>query len=473
MGKREKDGPPSGVSGGMGMSNLFGPDMMAKIALDPKTRVYMNDPDFMAKIQILQNNPDKLGTMIKDPRIMEVFKVMLGMNSMDFGTGEEFQKKEEENKSKNNSESLFESSSKIAEKSHDILDGDTEKVIEEDLNDLSSEELVKHENEKESIKLKDKGNQLYKEKRFDEAHAAYDEAISLNPNNMTLLSNKAAVYLTTKKYDDCIDKCQLAVKIGKENRASFEEIAKAFSRCAKAYQKKGDLVKAIEMCKNAQLESYDKTTERMLKMFELDKKKADALAYQDDTKAEEAKQRGNTHFRNKEWPQAVEAYEEAVKRSPKNATIRNNLAASLCKIMDFNGAKREIDVALELDPKYVKAWTRKGDIEVLMKENHKAMESYKNGLKFEPDNISCKEGLQKVTAMISYGNANMSEEERKERAAHAMADPEIQSILQDPVINQILKDFQENSSAANKAMRDPTVRSKLEKLMAAGVLQVA
>merc|ERR1712038_557441 len=279
---------------------------------------------------------------------------------------------------------------------------------------MGSEEQVKCENDKASVKLKEKGNQLYKDKRFDEALNAYDEAISLNPNNMTLLSNKAAVYFTTKKYDNCIEACQQAVHIGKENRASFEERAKAFSRCAKAYQKKGDLVNAIEMCKNAQLESYDKATERMLKMFELDKKKADALAYQDDTKAEEAKQQGNTHLRNKKWPQAVEAYEEAVKRAPKNATIRNNLAASLCKIMDFNGAKREIDVALELDPKYVKAWTRKGDIEVLMKENHKALESYKNGLKFEPDNIPCKEGLRKVTTMINYGNANVRRGEKRE-----------------------------------------------------------
>merc|ERR1712032_1535435 len=425
----------------------MGPDMMAKIALDPKTRVYMNDPDFMAKIQMLQNNPDKLGTMIKDPRIMEVFKVMLGMNGMDFGTGEDFKAKGEDDKSNNYSDSLSESGSKIAEKSPDVSDTDNEKVIKKDLTNLSSEELVKRENEKESVKLKEKGNEFYMNKRFDEALDAYDKAISLNPTNMTLLSNKAAVHLTTKNYDDCIADCRMAVKIGKENRASFEERAKAFSRCAKAYQKKGDLVNAIEMCKNAQLESYDK--------------------------AEEAKQQGNTHFRNKKWPQAVEAYEEAVKRAPKNATIRNNLAASLCKIMDFNGAKREIDVALELDPKYVKAWTRKGDIEVLMKENHKAMESYKSGLKFDPDNIACKEGLRKVTTMINFGNANMSEEERKERAAHAMADPEIQAILQDPVINQILKDCQENPSAANKAMTDPTVRSKLEKLMAAGVLQVA
>lgn len=33
--------------------------------------------------------------------------------------------------------------------------------------------------------------------------------------------------------------------------------------------------------------------------------------------------------------------------------------------------------ALQLDPKYVKAWAKKGDIEFFMKEYHKALDSYK------------------------------------------------------------------------------------------------
>lgn len=269
--EREKNGPPT--DSGLGMANLFGPDMMAKIALDPKTRGYMNDPDFMAKIQILQKDPDKLGTMINDPRIMDVFKVMLGMNGMDFATGEEYKAKQEREKTTNYSDSQPLSDATSTEKTHVGLENDINEVVEEELPVLSSEEQKKRQDHKASFVLKEKGNKLYKDKYFDEALASYDEAIVLDPTNMTLLSNKAAVYLTTKKYDDCITACQQAVKIGKENRASFEDRARAFSRCAKAYQKKGDLVNAIEMCKSAQLESYDKATERMLKMFELDKKK--------------------------------------------------------------------------------------------------------------------------------------------------------------------------------------------------------
>lgn len=462
--KREKDGPPpsSGSGGGMGgMGSLFGPEMLAKIAMDPKLRGYMNDAEFMTKIQTLQSDPNQLPSMLGDPRIMEVFQAMLGAQGMDFRTGEGANEQEAKEAASASTPAAKE------EKPVEVKPDETD----EDMSDLSAEERKIKENQKAAVAAKLKGNELYKAKKFDEALTSYDEAIALDPTNMTFVSNKAAVYFTAKKYDECIKACQEAVEVGKENRAPFEDRAKALTRCAKAYQKKGDIAQAIEMCKNAQLEHYDKATQRMLKNMELDKKKNDALNYQDDEKAEEAKQQGNTHFRNKEWPKAVAAYEDAVKRAPKNAAIRNNLAAALCKIMDFSGAKRSIEVALELDEKYVKAYARKGDIEVLMKENHRAMESYKKGLAIDSTNAACREGLRKVTAMVNYGQANMTEEERKERAAHAMADPEIQSILTDPVINQVLKDFSENPNAANEAMRDITVKAKIEKLIAAGVLQ--
>ncbi len=493
--KRDKDGPSpassSGGGGGLpGMSGLFGPEMMAKIALDPKLRGYMSDPDFMAKLNKLSKDPNSLPSMLGDPRIMEVFQVMLGANGMQMKTKDEFMNENAPSGSSAAAASAHDDScctssgctkdeaktsnasttATTEEKQPEPMEVDEE---EEDLSHLTPAERKKKEDAKLAIEAKERGNKLYKSKKFDEALSAYDEAIELDPTNMTFISNKAAVYFTSKKYDECIEACKEAVEVGKANRAPFEDRAKALTRCAKAYQKKGDLTNAIEMCKSAQLESYDKATQRLMKTMELEKRQKDALDYQDDDKAEEAKQTGNTHFRNKEYGKAVEAYEEAVKRAPKNATIRNNLAAALCKIMDFNGAKREIEVALDLDPKYVKAWARKADIEVLMKENHKALESYKKGLELDPSNAVCKEGLRKVTAMINYGQANMTEEERKERAAHAMADPEIQSILQDPVINQVLRDFQENPTAANQAMMDPTVRTKIEKLIAGGILQTS
>ena len=450
--QHKKPGMAGAASPGGGLASLFSPEMMAQMALNPKLRPYLKDEALMRKIKMIQDNPSIAPTMLQsDPQLMELISAMLGVDA-------DMQDDDDDDKPP---------APKPAPKPKEPEPMEEES---EDESELSPQELELKQKKKQAIALKEEGNALYKEKKFDDAIAKYEEALQVDPTNMTFLSNQAAVYFTQQKYQECIDKCMEAVQVGKENRAPFEERAKAYTRAARAYQKLDNLDKAIEMCNEAQLESYDKATQRLLKTMELERKKQVAAAYLDDEKAEQAKQRGNDYFRAKNYPAAVTEYEEAVKRAPKNASIRNNLAAALCKIMDFNGAKREIEVALELDPKYVKAWTRKGDIELLMKENHRAMESYKKGLELDPNNAACKEGLRKVSSMVG---SNMSEEEKRERAAHAMADPEIQAILQDPVVRQVLTDFNENPEAAQRAMMDPVMRGKIEKLIASGIVQTA
>lgn len=442
--KRDKDAPPPGAGGG-GMPGLFGPQMLAQMAMDPKLRHMLNDPDVMAKIKLVQQNPNLLPTMLSDPKMMALLGAMTGgAMGMD----------EDEDSAPNPAPAPAPAPKK-----------------EEPKNPEPEQDENLTEAQRNAKRKKEEGNELYKNKKFAEAIECYDAAIEFDPANMTYLSNKAAVYFQQKNYDECIKECLRAVEVGKKNRAKYEDRAKAFTRAAKAYQKKGDLEKAIEMCNEAQLESFEKATQRLLKTLELENKKAKAAAYQDDAKAEEAKQKGNELFRAKQWGDAVKQYEEAVKRAPKNAPIRNNLSAALCKVMDFSGAQRQVEVALELDPRYVKAWARKGDIEMVMKEFHKAMDSYQTGLNIEPDNPTCKEGLRKVQAQISYGRANMTEEEKKQQAAHAMADPEIQAILQDPVLQQVLRDFQENPAAAQKAMADPGMAAKIQRLIAAGIIE--
>jgi len=65
-------------------------------------------------------------------------------------------------------------------------------------------------------------------------------------------------------------------------------------------------------------------------------------------------------------------------------------------------------------------------------------------------------------------NTNAPDEER---AAHAMADPEIQAILQDPIIRNVINELGTGSASGREALRDPTVAAKINKLIAAGILQ--
>ena len=69
--------------------------------------------------------------------------------------------------------------------------------------------------------------------------------------------------------------------------------------------------------------------------------------------------------------------------------------------MDYGRAMNDINKALELDPKYIKAYVRRGNIEFALKQYHKALRSFKEGLAINENDEGCLEGLQKTMTRIS------------------------------------------------------------------------
>lgn len=49
----------------------------------------------------------------------------------------------------------------------------------------------------------------------------------------------SAVYFEQKEYKKCIEQCEKAIEVGRENRADFKLIAKAFSRIGNSHRKLG------------------------------------------------------------------------------------------------------------------------------------------------------------------------------------------------------------------------------------------
>jgi stress-induced-phosphoprotein 1 len=60
--------------------------------------------------------------------------------------------------------------------------------------------------------------------------------------------------------------------------------------------------------------------------------------------------------------------------------------------MEFVPALKDADKCLELDPNFIKAHARKGTCHHMMKEYHKALAAYDNGLKLDSTNKDCIEG---------------------------------------------------------------------------------
>ena len=167
------------------------------------------------------------------------------------------------------------------------------------------------------------------------------------------------------------------------------------------------------------------------------------------------------------WPISILPIDEAMKRNPKSAVPYSNRAACYQKLMEWQLALKDAETCVEMDPAYVKGWSRKGAIHTYLKEFHKAMDAYNMVLKLEPENADAKQQLENVVYQVNA--SNQTGEADPERQKRAMADPEIQAILGDAQMRSILQEMQTDPAKAQKAMRDPTIAGKLEKLIAAGV----
>lgn len=152
-----------------------------------------------------------------------------------------------------------------------------------------------------------------------------------------------------------------------------------------------------------------------------------AEAYLDPEKAEEHKAAGSIKFKAGDFPGAIKEFEEGLKRNPKSVALYSNRSMTFVKLMEPVQGLKDADKCIELDPKFIKGYARKGACHHLLKEYHKAMKAYELGLELDPTNKECMEGKQKTLYTInSTAHANSGNpDDDAERQRHAMADPEI------------------------------------------------
>merc|ERR1712046_311556 len=142
-------------------------------------------------------------------------------------------------------------------------------------------------------------------------------------------------------------------------------------------------------------------------------------AYVSPEMAETCRQEGNELFKAGKYAEALAKYSEAMKRDPKNHVPYSNRAACYQKLMEWQLALKDADKCVEMEPTFVKGWSRKAGIHFYLKEYHKALDAYNAILKIEPENEEAKTQVEQVLAAVN--SANQSGEVDKERQARAMA----------------------------------------------------
>jgi stress-induced-phosphoprotein 1 len=100
----------------------------------------------------------------------------------------------------------------------------------------------------DALKKKNEGNEFYKKKKFAEAIQCYNQAINLDPTELTYHTNLAACYFELAEYDKCIEACDNAIARAKESGGyDFEKMGKAMARKANALFKQGKMDESLSV----------------------------------------------------------------------------------------------------------------------------------------------------------------------------------------------------------------------------------
>lgn len=200
------EGDPLGGLGGM----FNDPQMIQKLASNPKTSALLADRDFMQKLQRLKDNPNAIGEEMRDPRFLQVMSVLLGID-MQFGAPPEAGAKDED-------VPMADAQPKPAETKK-------EPEPEPEPEPEDEETIAKKKAQEAGDAEKKVGNDFYKKKQFDEAIEHYTKAWELN-KDITYLNNIGAAKFEKGDYKGAIETCQQAIDEGRELRADFKMIAK-------------------------------------------------------------------------------------------------------------------------------------------------------------------------------------------------------------------------------------------------------
>jgi len=434
--------PSFNLGGGAGGNPFADPKMFAALAANPKTRDLIADPEVQALLMGLQKNPNDIAKLLAHPKASQLLGAMF--SGMGGGMGDAFA-------------SAMDGDDAPVEKPTPTPTPAAKEPTPDPQTGLT-------DSQKEAIKEKEKGNEFYKKKEFESAITHYDKAIELDPVNITYLTNKAAVYFEQNECEKCIQTCEKAVEIGRENRSDYKLIAKALARIGNTYYKQKDLEKALKFLNSSLSEHRNPDILKKKQLIEKEIKEKKLLEQLDPVAAEKSKSLGNEAYKKGDFPTAMKHYNESAIQNPSDSKLFRNRAACYSKLMAFPDALKDCESSIKLDPTFVKAYVQKGSVLMVLKEKSKAMSAYAKALELDP---TCQEAIDGYRQCAMETSMNPEEARQK-----AMEDPEVQRILGDPAMRMILEQMQTDPKAVQDHLKNPEIKAKIQKLIESGLIQV-
>ncbi len=200
-----------------------------------------------------------------------------------------------------------------------------------------------------------KGANYHNNKEYDNAVAAYTQAILIDPNYINAYNNRGLIYSSKGMYDRAIADFNKALEIDPKHISSY-------NNRALAYDNKG---------------MYDSALQDLNKALSLN---PDFLATYDN--------RATVYIHKGMFDQAIADCNKAIKLDPKVANVYVVLGdAYRCKGL-YNQALAEYNKALTLDPKSAEAYAGRGNVYAQAGMNEQATMDYNKAKSLDPNALS-------------------------------------------------------------------------------------
>jgi len=240
---------------------------------------------------------------------------------------------------------------------------------------------------KQADSFKEKGNALWKQKKFKEAIEQYTYAVECDPNNHIYYTNRAACYASMKEWEKCLRDANRAI-------SKKSDWVKGWFRKGQACFELGKFQEAHDAYSKAY--SFDPKPD-----FKARADAAEKAWKSDMSEAELLKAEGNALFKVGKINDALEKYTAglaAVKleETQLKAALHNNRAHCYAQLYDPKKVVQECTKVLEIDAYNVKALLRRAQQYEALEKTRAAMNDYQKVCMIDSNNQLANKGAART-----------------------------------------------------------------------------
>ena len=265
--------------------------------------------------------------------------------------------------------------------------------------------------------LKKNGNSFYQAGENDEAVKQYNRALEVCPLSFTedraiLMANKAAALIKMDQKVEAIEQCNEAIQLNPKYVKAFLRRGHIYEEMDKTHEALKDFEKVLEI-------DPDHKEARMVVMIlpakierlEFEASMTENEKFDRKSQAQDLKKKGNSFYLAGENEEAIKQYEQALEICPLSfkddlAILMANTASALIKMDRKAEAIEQCTEALRLNPKYVKALLKRGQMYEETDKPHQAMKDFEKILEIDPDHNEAKMAVVRLPDKIKDKDFN-------------------------------------------------------------------